>query len=254
MSGIPVLQPGRGHPRRTDLAAVKARQQGAWSSGDYAVVGTTLQIVGEELCEALDLRPGQKVLDVAAGNGNVTLAAARRWCDVVSTDYVPSLLERGRCAPWPKVCRSNSGKPMRKRCRLPTAASTRSSRPLASCSRRTRIRRRPRCSGSASAAARSGSPIGRRTASSVSCSRRSAISAAAGRREIAGVVGHPRAPRRNVRNGGRIDQGRARAFRVPLPLAGALAGRVQDLLRPDAEGVRGARRSKRQGSAMICLR
>ena len=65
-----------------DLAALKARQHGAWSSGDYAVVGTTLQIVGEELCEALDLRAGQQVLDVAAGNGNVTLAAARRWCDV----------------------------------------------------------------------------------------------------------------------------------------------------------------------------
>ena len=64
-----------------DLTALKARQQGAWSSGDYAVVGTTLQIVGEELCEALDLRSGQKVLDVAAGNGNVALAAARRWCD-----------------------------------------------------------------------------------------------------------------------------------------------------------------------------
>src|SRR6059058_5454826 len=83
-------------PTQPDLTAVKTRQQGAWSSGDYAVVGTTLQIVGEELCEALDLRAGQKVLDVAAGNGNVTLAAARRWCDVVSTDYVPSLLERGR--------------------------------------------------------------------------------------------------------------------------------------------------------------
>ncbi|MGZ3281607.1 MAG: class I SAM-dependent methyltransferase [Xanthobacteraceae bacterium] len=79
-----------------DLAALKARQQVAWSSGDYAVVGITLQIVGEELCEALDLRSGQKVLDVAAGNGNATLAAARRWCEVVSTDYVPSLLERGR--------------------------------------------------------------------------------------------------------------------------------------------------------------
>ncbi len=83
-------------PAQPDLAALKARQQGAWSSGDYAVVGTTLQIVGEQLCEALDLRPGSKVLDVAAGNGNVTLAAARRWCDVTSTDYVPSLLERGR--------------------------------------------------------------------------------------------------------------------------------------------------------------
>ena len=79
-----------------DLEALKARQQAAWSSGDYAVVGTTLQIVGEELCEALDVRAGQKVLDVAAGNGNVALAAARRWCEVVATDYVPALLERAR--------------------------------------------------------------------------------------------------------------------------------------------------------------
>jgi len=79
-----------------DLAAVKTKQHLAWSSGDYAVVGTTLQIVGESLCEALDLRAGERVLDVAAGNGNATLAAARRWCNVVSTDYVPALLERGR--------------------------------------------------------------------------------------------------------------------------------------------------------------
>src|SRR3977135_2821003 len=94
MSSSPAIQNVQdGQP---DLAALKLRQHAAWSSGDYAIVGTTLQIVGEELCEALDLRSGQKVLDVAAGNGNVTLAAARRWCDVVSTDYVPSLLERGR--------------------------------------------------------------------------------------------------------------------------------------------------------------
>jgi len=79
-----------------DFAAVKTRQQAAWSSGDYAVVGTTLQIVGESLAEAMDLRAGQTVLDVAAGNGNVSLAAARRWCDVTSTDYVGTLLERGR--------------------------------------------------------------------------------------------------------------------------------------------------------------
>jgi ubiquinone/menaquinone biosynthesis C-methylase UbiE len=79
-----------------DLAAVKARQQAAWSTGNYAVVGTTLQIVGENLCEALDLRSGSRVLDVAAGNGNATLAAARRWCDVTSTDYVAALLESGR--------------------------------------------------------------------------------------------------------------------------------------------------------------
>jgi SAM-dependent methyltransferase len=79
-----------------DLVAIKGRQRTAWSAGDYAVVGTTLQIVGENLCEALDLRAGQKVLDVAAGNGNATLAAARRFCEVTSTDYVPALLESGR--------------------------------------------------------------------------------------------------------------------------------------------------------------
>jgi SAM-dependent methyltransferase len=83
-------------PHAVDFAAVKNKQHLAWSSGDYAVVGTTLQIVGESLCEALDLRAGERVLDIAAGNGNATLAAARRWCDVVSTDYVPTLLERGR--------------------------------------------------------------------------------------------------------------------------------------------------------------
>jgi ubiquinone/menaquinone biosynthesis C-methylase UbiE len=83
-------------PDPVDLKAVKARQQGAWSSGDYAVIGTTLQIVGEELCEALDVRAGQRLLDVAAGNGNAALAAARRWCDVVATDYVPALLARAR--------------------------------------------------------------------------------------------------------------------------------------------------------------
>jgi ubiquinone/menaquinone biosynthesis C-methylase UbiE len=83
-------------PSAIDLTAVKTRQQAAWSTGNYSVVGTTLQIVGETLCEALDLRSGAKVLDVAAGNGNASLAAARRWCDVTSTDYVPSLLESGR--------------------------------------------------------------------------------------------------------------------------------------------------------------
>ncbi len=83
-------------PPATDLVALKGRQQLAWSAGNYAVVGTTLQIVGEQLCEAMDLRSGSTVLDVAAGNGNASLAAARRWCDVTSTDYVPSLLESGR--------------------------------------------------------------------------------------------------------------------------------------------------------------
>ena len=78
-----------------DFAAIKQRQQGIWASGDYAVIGSTLQIVGEQLAEAVDLRAGERVLDVAAGNGNATLAAARRFAEVTSTDYVPDLLEKG---------------------------------------------------------------------------------------------------------------------------------------------------------------
>ena len=78
------------------LEAIKAKQQATWATGDFAIIGTTLQIVGESLCEAVDLRAGSRVLDVAAGNGNCSLAAARRFCDVMSTDYVPALLEDGR--------------------------------------------------------------------------------------------------------------------------------------------------------------
>jgi len=79
-----------------DLEAIKARQQATWASGDFGHVGVRLQIVGESLCEAVDLRAGERVLDVAAGNGNASLAAARRFAEVTSTDYVPALLEQGR--------------------------------------------------------------------------------------------------------------------------------------------------------------
>jgi ubiquinone/menaquinone biosynthesis C-methylase UbiE len=79
-----------------DFAAIKQRQQATWASGDFAVIGVTLQIVGESLAEALDIRAGERVLDVAAGNGNATLAAARRFAEVTSTDYVPALLDKGR--------------------------------------------------------------------------------------------------------------------------------------------------------------
>ncbi|GAB4561896.1 MAG: methyltransferase domain-containing protein [Rhizobacter sp.] len=97
MNAFSTAMAGTAPPTVTpDFNAIKTRQKAAWASGDYAVVGTTLQIVGESLCEALDLRAGQRVLDVAAGNGNVTLAAARRWAEVTSTDYVPALLELGR--------------------------------------------------------------------------------------------------------------------------------------------------------------
>ncbi|MGB0749728.1 MAG: class I SAM-dependent methyltransferase [Magnetospiraceae bacterium] len=79
-----------------NYTAIKAKQQATWASGNYAVVGTSIQMAGEELCETIDLKAGSVVLDVAAGNGNATLAAARRFCAVTSTDYVPSLLDQAR--------------------------------------------------------------------------------------------------------------------------------------------------------------
>jgi len=83
-------------PAAPDNAAIKLRQQATWASGDFAVIGVTLQIVGESLAEAADIRAGERVLDVAAGNGNATLAAARRFAEVTSTDYVSVLLDKGR--------------------------------------------------------------------------------------------------------------------------------------------------------------
>lgn len=85
--------PGTATP---DFAAIKQKQQAAWASGDYTIIGVTLQIVGESLAEAADIRANERVLDVAAGNGNATLAAARRFARVTSTDYVPALLDRGK--------------------------------------------------------------------------------------------------------------------------------------------------------------
>jgi ubiquinone/menaquinone biosynthesis C-methylase UbiE len=88
----PSVSPSTAAP---DFSTIKARQQATWASGDFAVIGTTLQIVGEALAEAADIRAGERVLDVAAGNGNASLAAARRFARVTSTDYVPALLEKG---------------------------------------------------------------------------------------------------------------------------------------------------------------
>src|SRR5882724_10251226 len=161
-------------PATIDLATVKGRQQAAWSSGDYAIVGTTVQIVGEMLCEAVDLRSGERVLDVAAGNGNATLAAARRFADVMSTDYVGALLERGR--------------ERAKAERLPVTFQEADAEALPFADGRfdvvlsafgvmfTPDSSRPRTSSSASAVrvARSDWPTGHRRASSASCSRQSA--------------------------------------------------------------------------------
>ena len=86
-SGVQAAEP--------DFGAIKTRQQATWASGDFGHVGVRLQIVGESLCEAVDLLAGERVLDVAAGNGNASLAAARRFAEVTSTDYVAALLEQG---------------------------------------------------------------------------------------------------------------------------------------------------------------
>ena len=114
-----------------DLSAVKVRQQAAWSAGDYAVIGRTLQIVGESLCEAVDLRAGGRVLDVAAGNGNATLAAARCFAEVTSTDYVPGLIERGRARAEAEGLQVAFRERMLRRCPSRTAPSTSCFRPSA---------------------------------------------------------------------------------------------------------------------------
>jgi SAM-dependent methyltransferase len=79
-----------------DYAAVTSRQQGVWSQGDYGKIGSLLSWLGESLVRELDVHSGERVLDVAAGNGNASLPAARRFADVLSTDYVPALLEETR--------------------------------------------------------------------------------------------------------------------------------------------------------------
>lgn len=89
------MQPTPATPEIIDFNGIKRRQQATWASGDFAIIGTTLQIVGESLAEAADVRAGERVLDVAAGNGNASLAAAHRFARVTSTDYVPHLLEKG---------------------------------------------------------------------------------------------------------------------------------------------------------------
>lgn len=96
MSTHSTSTPPAGLPAVLDLAAIKTKQQATWASGDFGHIGVRLQIVGETLCEAVDVHSGEEVLDVAAGNGNASLAAARRFANVTSTDFVPALLEQGR--------------------------------------------------------------------------------------------------------------------------------------------------------------
>jgi ubiquinone/menaquinone biosynthesis C-methylase UbiE len=96
MSAVPTSAEPGVQSAEPDFSAIKARQQATWASGDFAVIGTTLQIVGELLAEAVDVRAGERVVDIAAGNGNATLAAAHRFAEVTSTDYVAALLDKGK--------------------------------------------------------------------------------------------------------------------------------------------------------------
>jgi len=79
-----------------DFEAIKKRQQATWASGDFSVVASRIVLQAEQLCEAVDLQAGWRVLDVATGSGNAAIAAARRGCRVIGTDYVPALLDAGR--------------------------------------------------------------------------------------------------------------------------------------------------------------
>jgi SAM-dependent methyltransferase len=227
-----------------DLAALKTRQHAAWSSGDYAIVGTTLQIVGEELCEALDLRPGQSILDVAAGNGNATLAAARRWCDVVSTDYVPSLLERGQ------LRAKAEGLPVEFKVADAEAL------PFAdaafdivvstfgvmftpdqdkAASELLRV-----CKGGGKIGLANWTPEG--FIGQLFKTLGKYLPPPAGAKSPA--LGHAVAHHRDVWGGGHIGQGRASPFHVPLSLARSFPRDIQELLRPDAESLCSARRNK----------
>ena len=222
-----------------DFAAMKTRQQAAWSSGDYAVVGTTLQIVGEELCEALDLRAGRKVLDVAAGNGMASLAAARRWCDVTSTDYVPSLLERGRARAAAEGLA------------IEFKEADAEALPFADGAFDTVISTfgvmfTPNQDQAAAELVRVCKPNGQIGLANWTPDGRIDNSPPFWESRLlparsSPALGDTRASQRNVRPRRGLHQGRDAQFQLPLSLGGALSGCVQDLLRPDAQGVRCAR-------------
>ncbi len=230
-------------PIQPDLGALKLRQHGAWSSGDYAIVGTTLQIVGEQLCEALDLRSGQKVLDVAAGNGNATLAAARRWCDVVSTDYVPSLLERGR------LRAGAEGLPIEfKEADAEALGFADASFDVVVST--FGVMFTPDQDKAAAELARVCKPGGKIGLANwtpegfigqLFKTLGKYLPPPAGAKSPA-LWGTEARHQGDVRSFGCLDQGRAARFQLSLSFAGAFPRHLQELLRPDAQGFRGARR------------
>ena len=236
-------------PAAPDFAAIKQRQQATWASGDFAVVGTTLQIVGESLAEAVDVRAGERVLDVAAGNGNATLAAARRFAEVTSTDYVPALLDKGRERARAEglsvefqvadaeelpfadasfdVVLSTFGAMF-----TPDHART-AARDAARAARR-----RPHRHGELDAR--------RLHRPAVQGDRRPR--AAAGRAEVAGAVGHRAAHRRAVRRAGAQIRCERRTSISATARPRTWVQVFRDYLRPDAQGLRRARRGRPAGA------
>ncbi|GGK28923.1 hypothetical protein GCM10010124_22120 [Pilimelia terevasa] len=83
-------------PAGLALTPLKSTQQQTWASGDFRRIAARIVLVSELLADTADLRAGSRVLDVACGNGNATLAAARADASVLGVDYVEALLEDGR--------------------------------------------------------------------------------------------------------------------------------------------------------------
>ena len=204
-----------------DFDALKTRQHGAWSSGDYAVVGATLQIVGEELCEALDLRAGPARARCRCRQRQCHLAAARRWCEVVSTDYVGALSSVDARERQPRSIGGIQGSRRRsaavRRASFDAVVST-----FGVMFTPNQDRAAADSSASASAAARSGSPLdaGRIHRPAFQDTRQACFAACG--REIAGVVGHRGPPRGNVRSLGQQHPCRAPGFHLPLSIGRAL--------------------------------
>ena len=240
-------EPPAARPARTSRPS-SGRQQATWSSGDYHMIGTQIQIVSELLLEALDVHSTERVLDVATGSGNAALAAARRGCKVVGIDYVRRSSTAPAAAATPRASTPSSSRATPRPSRSPTPVRRRAARSSGRCSPRTRSR--PRASSPASPAPAAGSalPRGRRRASSASSSRPTAARPAA-RRRPSRSVGHDRAARRAVRRRRRGDPHRAPLLHVTGPLAPGLDRGLPPLVRPDAKsfeavgeaGARGAR-------------
>lgn len=148
-----------------DFTAIKQRQQRVWSEGDFSLVAIPIVVVSENLCEAVDLRAGEQVLDVACGSGNTAIAAARRNTIVTGIDYVPALLDRAWSVPRRSGSISSSKRATPKLSVFRTMPSMSCFQHSASCSHPTTARLQPSCCGSAGPVAvsdsRTGHPRGR---------------------------------------------------------------------------------------------